>query len=227
MTPQELERWLRMHCKTPATSNRYKAFISLCFREGIHNGKVKSNPARQVRSKRESVGRLRYLTRKEYDRLCEVIRECFPTHLAEFVVSVNTGMRLSEQYSLTWGQVNLERRTIDLTKPRMGPLEPCTSMPMRSPHLNPCALINRNRTTRFFQDKGPPLIRVHGFTHALKTPRSRSTSGIQTATRSVPGYRWLAHPSRKFKNSQATSRSSCQRDTATCLPNTGSQWSSA
>jgi DNA-binding beta-propeller fold protein YncE len=111
-------------------------------------------------------------------------------------------------------------------KPRMGPLEPCTSMPMRSPHLNPCALINRSRTTRFFQDKEPPLIRVHGFTHALKTPRSRSTSGIQTATRSVPGYRWLAHPSKKFKNSQATSRSSCQRGIATCLPNTGSQWSS-
>jgi integrase len=120
VTPQELERWLRAHCKTPATSNRYKAFISLCFREGIHNGKVKSNPARQVRSKRESVGRLRYLTREEYDRLCEVIRERFPTHLAEFVVSVNTGMRLSEQYSLTWGQVNLERRSIDLTKTKNG-----------------------------------------------------------------------------------------------------------
>jgi hypothetical protein len=107
VTPQELERWLRARCKTPATSNRYKAFISLCFREGMHNGKVTSNPARQVRSKRESVGRLRYLTRKEYDRLCEVIRERFPTHLAEFVISVNTGMSLSEQYSLTCGQVNL------------------------------------------------------------------------------------------------------------------------
>jgi hypothetical protein len=34
MTPQELERWLRGHCKTSATSNRYKAFISLCYREG-------------------------------------------------------------------------------------------------------------------------------------------------------------------------------------------------
>jgi integrase len=69
----------------------------------MHNGKVTSNPARQVRSKRESVGRLRYLTREEYDRLCEVIRERFPTHLAELVISVNTGMRLSEQYSRTWG----------------------------------------------------------------------------------------------------------------------------
>ena len=37
MTPQELERWLRGHCKTSATSNRYKAFISLCYREGVRN----------------------------------------------------------------------------------------------------------------------------------------------------------------------------------------------
>ena len=29
-------------------------------------------------------------------------------------------MRLSEQYSLTWGQVHLDRRTIDLTKTKNG-----------------------------------------------------------------------------------------------------------
>ena len=44
ITPQELERWLRSHCKTAATTNRYKAFISLCYREGLHNGKVTVNP---------------------------------------------------------------------------------------------------------------------------------------------------------------------------------------
>ena len=69
VTPQELERWLRTQCKTAATSNRYKAFISLCYREGIHNSKVTSNPARQVRHKREGNGRFRFLTRKEYDLL--------------------------------------------------------------------------------------------------------------------------------------------------------------
>jgi len=69
VTPQELERWLRTQCKTAATSNRYKAFISLCYREGIHNSKVTSNPARQVRHKREGSGRLRFLTRREYGSL--------------------------------------------------------------------------------------------------------------------------------------------------------------
>jgi site-specific DNA-adenine methylase len=35
ITPQDLDRWLRSRCKTAATSNRYKAFISLCYREGV------------------------------------------------------------------------------------------------------------------------------------------------------------------------------------------------
>ena len=36
VTPQELERWLRTQCKTAATSNRYKAFISLCYHTFNH-----------------------------------------------------------------------------------------------------------------------------------------------------------------------------------------------
>ena len=97
ITPQELERWLRSHCKTPATANRYKAFISLCYREGVHNNKTTINPARQVRHRREGVGRLRFLTREEYDRLYKVIERRFPEHLAEFIISVSTGMRLLKQ----------------------------------------------------------------------------------------------------------------------------------
>jgi integrase len=120
LTPQGLERWLRGHCKTSATSNRYKAFISLCYREGIRNGKVTINPARLVRHRREGAGRLRFLSREEYDRLYSVIARRFPEHLAEFIVSVHTGMRLSEQYSSTWSQVHFDRRTIELTKTKNG-----------------------------------------------------------------------------------------------------------
>jgi hypothetical protein len=65
MTPQELERWLRGHCETSATSNRYKAFISLCYREGIRNNKVAANPDRQVRHRKEGTGRVRFLSREE------------------------------------------------------------------------------------------------------------------------------------------------------------------
>src|SRR3984885_8942051 len=91
LTPQELERWLRARCKTAATANRYKAFISLCYREGIRNGKVSINPARLVRQRKEGTGRLRFLSLEEYDRLDRVIATRFPEHLAGHVVSVHTG----------------------------------------------------------------------------------------------------------------------------------------
>src|ERR1700756_2403628 len=85
LTPQELERWLRARCKTAATANRYKAFISLCYREGVRNGKVSVNPARLVRQRKEGTGRLRFLSREDYDRLHKVISKRFPQHAAEFV----------------------------------------------------------------------------------------------------------------------------------------------
>jgi integrase len=79
----------------------------------------------------------------------------FPEHLAEFIVSVNTGMRLSEQYSLTWGQVHLDRRTIDLTKTKNGSA--------RTVHLNADAVAAlktlHNKTTKssdmVFPRQGP------------------------------------------------------------------------
>jgi integrase len=154
LTPQELERWLRTKCKTAATSNRYKAFISLCYREGIHNSKVTTNPARQVRHKREGNGRLRFLTRKEYDSLCVVIRERFPEHIAEFIVSVNTGMRLSEQYSLTWSQVHLDRRTIDLTKTKNGSA--------RTVHLNADSIAALESIRLKGQKSGDPVFPREG-----------------------------------------------------------------
>lgn len=37
-----------------------------------------------------------FSVRDEYDRLRKVIAERFPEHVAEFVASVHTGMRLTE-----------------------------------------------------------------------------------------------------------------------------------
>lgn len=120
ITPQEIDRWLRSHCKTAATSNRYKAFISLCYREGLSNGKVTVNPARLVRRRKESVGRLRFLSKAEYASLSKITAQRFPSHLAEFIVSCHSGMRLGEQYTVEWSQVDLDHRVIDLTKTKNG-----------------------------------------------------------------------------------------------------------
>ena len=120
ITPQEIDHWLSGRSKTAATANRYKAFLSLCYKLGMANGKVKSNPARMVRQRKEANARLRFLTREEYVQLCDVIREKYPEHLSSFVVSVDAGMRLTEQYTLTWGQVDLSRRMARLTETKNG-----------------------------------------------------------------------------------------------------------
>jgi len=73
-----------------------------------------------------------FLSREEYGRLYAAISNLFPEHLAEFIVSVHTGMRLSEQYSLTWSQVHFDRRSIDLTKTKNGSA--------RTGHLNASAI---------------------------------------------------------------------------------------
>jgi hypothetical protein len=88
VAPQEIENWLKSKFRTPATSNRYKAFISLCYRQGMRNGKVTSNPARLFSKRAESAGRIRYLSRDEYNRVCD----------AQAVPGTSAGVRCLSQY---------------------------------------------------------------------------------------------------------------------------------
>jgi integrase len=133
VTPQELAKWLNKRCHSAATFNRYKAFLGLCYRVAEDNGKVESNPARKFRPRKEENARARFLSQdEEYPRLHTVIAERFPQHLAEFVVSVHTGMRLSEQYSTDWAQVHLKRKAIELSRTKNGS--------GRTVHLNADAL---------------------------------------------------------------------------------------
>lgn len=122
LTAEDIEAWLGKNCRTPATFNRYKAFFSLAYKLGMRAKKVTHNPARGefIPIRKELKGRLRYLTEEEYDKLHEVIARRFPEHLAEFVVATHTGMRLSEQYTIDWGQYDPHRRAIDLDRTKNG-----------------------------------------------------------------------------------------------------------
>ena len=114
LKPDEFAAWIRHRDVGPATFNRYRAFVSLCFREGIRAGKVKQNPARQLKQKREPGGRKEFLSRADYELVLTRMREHCPERVPEFVVSVQTGMRLSEQFRLTWRHVDMDQRVIDL-----------------------------------------------------------------------------------------------------------------
>ena len=101
-----------------------------------------------------TAGRLRFLTRDDYDRLHKVISNRFPEHIAEFVVSVHTGMRLSEQYSCTWSQVHLDRKTIELTKTKNGSA--------RAVHLNSDAIAALESLKRPRQHASDPVFPREG-----------------------------------------------------------------
>jgi integrase len=120
ITPQEIDAWMNKRTKSPATYNRYRAFLSMVYRQAMLNRKQDSNPARLVRQKKEPPGRLRFLHDAEYDRLIGAIESRCPEHKAEFIVSVHAGMRLTEQYTTEWGQVSFDRATIELTKTKNG-----------------------------------------------------------------------------------------------------------
>ncbi len=118
--PVEIDAWLSKVTKTPATSNRYRALFSLIYREALRNGKVASNPARLVRQRAENNGRIRFLTETEETSLRDVIQSRFPEHEAELTISLGTGMRLSEQYTLAWKNIDFERREINLDRTKNG-----------------------------------------------------------------------------------------------------------
>lgn len=120
ITPQEINDWFTKHCKTPATANRYRAFMSLAYRLGMENGKVESNPARLVRLRTENNARMRFLSRDEYTKLLAIIRRDNPEQVPAFTVSVYTGMRWGEQFSLEWGQMDLKRKVIRLIVTKNG-----------------------------------------------------------------------------------------------------------
>jgi site-specific recombinase XerD len=118
--PEHITDWLSQNTKTPATSNRYKATISLVFREGLRNRRVTTNPARMVRGRRESNERIRYLLPEEDERLMAVMQRHYPERLPELVISLGTGMRLSEQYGLTWADVDLRHGLIHIRESKNG-----------------------------------------------------------------------------------------------------------
>jgi site-specific recombinase XerD len=72
ITPRELERHLAQTAEendwAPAPINRYRALLSLVYRLGIENGKVKDNPARLVKHRQENNARVRWLSGEEETR---------------------------------------------------------------------------------------------------------------------------------------------------------------
>jgi site-specific recombinase XerD len=153
--PEEIDAWLTENTKTPATSNRYRALFSLIYREALRNGKVASNPARLVRQRHESNGVIRWLSDEEEKRLRAVMAKHYPAHMPELVISLGTGMRLSEQFQLRWESVDFKRKEVRLltTKNYSG-----RSIPMNSEVISAFERLRERATKeskRVFQINNP------------------------------------------------------------------------
>jgi len=122
ITKQDIIRWLALEAEkrdwAAATRNRWQAAFSLIFRVGIDNEKITVNPAARIKRRAETNSRIRYLAHEEEKTLRAAIVK--PYQLAAFDISLHTGMRRSEQFGLTWSQVDLERRMVFLPKTKSG-----------------------------------------------------------------------------------------------------------
>lgn len=124
ITPQDLEHHLAKTAEesdwAPATVNRYRALVSLVFRLGIENGKVKENPARLVKHRQVNNSRTRWLAPEEEGSLRVSIQRGCPEHMPELDLALNTGLRLGEMYGLQWENVNLSRRVLTIPRSKNG-----------------------------------------------------------------------------------------------------------
>jgi integrase len=92
----------------------------------MRKGKVHENPARMICREMVPLGRVRFLSKEEENQL----RAAVVVHttsaspwdweepLLELDVALHSGMRLGEQFSLTWDQVDIANRNLhlDITK---------------------------------------------------------------------------------------------------------------
>jgi len=189
----------------PGDGESIPRLFSLSYRLGMENGRVPSNPARLVRMRKEDHARLRFLNRDEYKKLSEIILRDSPKQHAAFVVSVYTGMRWGEQFSLTWSQVDLKRKIIRLTQAKNGSAR---NVPLNS------AVLEALQHQQSGAPTNPPIL--YSLSTAIATVagdgssprslkrRSLGTLGTTNGTPSARGWQWPGSRSKRFEPWRAT-----------------------
>jgi integrase len=106
--------------RSKATVNRELSALSKIFELAILERETMENPVRLVKKFREDNERIRYFKPAEEEGLEEVI-DFAPSYLKSFVILTrHTGMRSGEALNLKIEQVDLQERTILLTKTKGG-----------------------------------------------------------------------------------------------------------
>lgn len=122
-TTKDLEPNAPVRTLSPARVNRYLTGLSpvltACVKEW---GWLEYNPMMKVRKKKEPTGIVRFLSKDERNNLIAALKEPnTPPHLLPIVLlAMFTGARKENILSLTWQQVDLDRKAIILTDTKNG-----------------------------------------------------------------------------------------------------------
>jgi integrase len=122
-TAKDLEANAPIRTLSPARVNRYLTGLSpvltACVKEW---GWLEYNTMMKVRKKKEPTGIVRFLSKDERNNLISALKEAHtPPHLLPIVLlAMFTGARKENILSLTWQQVDLDRKAIILTDTKNG-----------------------------------------------------------------------------------------------------------
>jgi site-specific recombinase XerD len=185
ITKQDIVRWLTTEAETrewsASTRNRWQAAFSLIFRVGIDNERIDKNPAAHIRRQTENNSRIRFLSEREEATLRKVMHRRCPAQLPTLDLSLHTGMRSGEQFSLKWNQVDFERNILTLPRTKNGTMR---HIPLNSVAVTALTTIREKQTegtTEIFpskRKKGSALLNAKGwFNAAIKEAK-------------IEGYTW-------------------------------------
>jgi integrase len=180
ITTGQIDSWISSHKEwSPATGNRYKALMSKTFKLALASRKVTTNPARLVEQRSESSGHVRYLLDDEEAALRKVMKRRYQCHIPSLDVAIYTGMRKTEQFSLTWDCVDLKDKEIHLDKTKNGSSRTIPIHPECAKAFETLATESHKQTDRVFKSsRGQPL----------NNPRKWFETAIADAK--IDGLRW-------------------------------------
>ena len=101
----------KQYRRSGATVNRYIATLSHLFSMAVKEWRLTSiNPVRDVSKKKETRGRVRFLTDEERDALLAACKQSEWSELHALVLlAITTGARRGELIKLKWSDVNLKK----------------------------------------------------------------------------------------------------------------------
>jgi site-specific recombinase XerD len=129
ITTADVERFLDSlsegpRAVAPATRNRYRDLLSGMFKRAVRLGLVTANPVKGIPKVKEAAGRVLYLPPATKDRPAyeeHALRDALPDALRHMLdLSMNTGLRWSEQAALRWRDVDMITGALNITHSKNG-----------------------------------------------------------------------------------------------------------